>query len=103
MWQKSENSELSQPSELETYRDIVIVRQNFEFVEAETEEQDGETIILMPAHWKYDEWQMTSDQYEVWLIQQADVDFLSMENDFLVEENEQQQADIDFLLMMVEE
>lgn len=33
----------------------------------------------------------------------ADVDFLTMENESLEEKNEQQQADIDFLLMMIEE
>ena len=33
----------------------------------------------------------------------ADIDFLTMENESLEEQNEQQQADIDFLLMMIEE
>lgn len=34
---------------------------------------------------------------------QADVDFLLMENEYLEEQNEQQQADIDFCLMMLDE
>lgn len=46
---------------------------------------------------------MTAEQYEVWLTQQADNDFLIMENEILTEENEQQQADIDFCLMLLEE
>lgn len=34
---------------------------------------------------------------------QADIDFLSMENEYLEQQNEQFQADIDFCLMMLEE
>lgn len=76
----------------------MIVRKNFHFVEAVEDEENP-----IGAHWTYDEWQMTAEQYEVWLAQQADVDFLTMENEILSEENEQQQADIDFCLMLLEE
>lgn len=95
MWQKSENGDTERPLEVEpTNTGIVIVRKNFKSVEA-TED--------FPAHWLYDEWQMNCDQYEVWLAQQADVDYLTMENEILTEENEQQQADIDFCLMLLED
>lgn len=100
MWIKSENSNDDKPSVLEPFPGGVIVRRNFRFVEASGTPED-ETYV--PAHWQYEEWQMTSDQYEVYEVQQADVDFLTMENDWLTEENEQQQADIDFCLMMLED
>lgn len=57
MWIKTENGENIQPLEIEVSGDHVIVRKNFELVEA-TEE--------FPAHYKYDEWQMTKDQYSVY-------------------------------------
>ena len=95
MWQKSENSEPIQPLEVEfSESGIVIVRKDFEFIEA-TED--------FPEHWEWNEWQMSEDQYSVWLAQQADVDYLMMENEILAEENEQQQADIDFCLMLLED
>lgn len=34
---------------------------------------------------------------------QADIDFLTMENEYFEEQNDQQQADIDYLLMITEE
>jgi hypothetical protein len=36
-------------------------------------------------------------------ILRADLDFLSMENEYLEMQNEQQQADIDYCLMLLEE
>lgn len=98
MFQKSENSEPIQPPAMEQTRNGVIIRRNFIFVDA-VENED----IPIPAHWEYEEWQMTAEQFEVWLTQQADNDFLTMENEILTEENEQQQADIDFCLMLLEE
>lgn len=100
MWIKSENGTAVRPPETETFPGGVMVRRNFRFVEASGTPEDE---AYVPAHWCYEEWQMTSDQYEVYEVQQADVDFLTMENDWLTEENEQQQADIDFCLMMLEE
>lgn len=56
MWIVSE-CEGSRPPELEQCRDIVIVRRNFRYVAA-TEEK--------AAHWEYEEWQMTKEQFEVY-------------------------------------
>lgn len=56
MWIKSENGESTKPLTKELSGDTVILRKGFQFVEA-TEE--------MPAHWTYDEWQMTKEQYDV--------------------------------------
>jgi hypothetical protein len=95
MWIKSQNSEKLRPSNIFEDKTAIIVRRNFNFIEEQDEEH--------PAHWEYEEWQMSKKQYEIFLSQQADVDFLTMENEFLIEENEQQQADIDYLLMITEE
>lgn len=57
MWKKSENSEDIRPLEIEAAGENVIVRKNFIFIEA-TEEK--------PAHYEYDEWQMSREQYEVY-------------------------------------
>lgn len=58
MWKKSENSEDIRPLEIETAGEYVIVRKNFIFIEEATEEK--------PAHYEYDEWQMSREQYEVY-------------------------------------
>lgn len=94
MWIRSENSEALCPPEFEKTDTGVILRRNFEFV-AEVPEE-------FPAHWTYDEIQLTDAQYEVWLAQQADIDYLSMENEYLEETAEQHQADIDYLFMVVD-
>lgn len=57
MWNRSENSEDIRPLEIEAAGEYVIVRKNFVFVGA-TEEK--------PAHYEYDEWQMSREQYEVY-------------------------------------
>ena len=62
MWIKSENGESQKPSAIEYCGDCVIVRRRFSFI-GETDE--------FPAHWEYEEWQMTRDQYEVYAIMQA--------------------------------
>ena len=98
MFQKSENSDALRPPELEPMLNGMIVRRNYTFVEAMEDEENP-----VPAHWIYEEWQMSKDQYETWAVQQADNDFLTMENEILTEENERQQADIDFCLMLLEE
>lgn len=112
MFQKSENSEALKPLELEPVPNGMIVRRNFKFVEA-VESED----MPIPAHWEYEEWQMTNDQYDVYLSAQADIDFLTMENEYLddlttamaalvtrqTEEAEQARADIDYLLMLADE
>jgi len=60
MWKTSMNSEAAKPAELEfTGNGGVIVRSNYKPVEA-TEET--------PAHWEYEEWQMTKDQYDVYQV-----------------------------------
>ncbi len=94
MWIKSENSDAVKPIQLEPSVSGMIVRRDFHFVEADEE---------MPAHWQYEEWQMTTAQYEVWEVQQADVDFLTMENEYLTDQQEIDRADIDYLLMITEE
>ena len=62
MWIKSENGESIKPSAIERCGDYIIVRRRFNFIE-ETDE--------FPAHWEYEEWQMTNDQYEIYAIMQA--------------------------------
>ena len=67
MWLKSENSEITKPLETEVCGNIVIVRRNFNLVE---------------GHWAYEEWQMTSEQYEVY---RSFSDELSEQSDALIE------------------
>lgn len=62
MWIKSENGESLKPSVVEHCGNCTIVRRRFNFIEATDE---------FPAHWEYEEWQMTNDQYEVYAIMQA--------------------------------
>lgn len=57
MWVKSENSEQVKPAALETAGNKVIVRRGFKYVK-ETDEK--------PAHYEYEEWQMTEEAYEVY-------------------------------------
>ena len=57
MWTKSANSDAVKPMDIEVSGVHVIVRKNFVQVSA-TEE--------IPAHYEYDEWQMTKSQYEVY-------------------------------------
>lgn len=57
MWTRTENGETAKPLEKEIGNRYVIVRKGFEYIE-ETEDK--------PAHWEYDEWQMTLEQYEVY-------------------------------------
>ena len=94
MWTKASNSDSTEPLDVSVDASGVIVTKNHHLIPA-TED--------VPMHWEYDEWQMTHDQYEVWLSQQADVDFLTMENEFLSEQQEVDRADIDYLLMITED
>lgn len=57
MWQKSNNSEFVRPLEVERSGNNVIVRQNIKPV-ATTEE--------IPAHYDWEEMQLTAAQYEVY-------------------------------------
>ena len=57
MWVRAENSDTAKPAAIERSGSHVIVRKNFHAVEA-TEERG--------AHWEFDEWQMTDEQYEVY-------------------------------------
>lgn len=57
MWIRTENGEAAKPLEKELGNRYVIVRKGLEYIE-ETEDE--------PAHWEYDEWQMTLEQYEVY-------------------------------------
>ena len=73
MWTKSENSSNDKPAALEASRNGMIVRRNFRAVAA-TEEAE--------AHWSYDEWQMSREQYEVYqamLAENADIEDALME------------------------
>lgn len=68
MWIKSENSESVKPAALERTRNGVIIRRNFRKIEATGE---------CPAHFEWEEWQMTGDQYEVYktmMAEQADIE-----------------------------
>ena len=57
MWTKTENGEAVIPAAVETSGNNVILRRRFQLVEAEDER---------PAHYEYEEWQMTREQYEVY-------------------------------------
>lgn len=57
MWTKSENGEANKPKQIEETGNNVILRKNFVKIEA----TEGK-----PEHWRYDEWQMTAAQYEVY-------------------------------------
>lgn len=57
MWTRVQNCVNVQPPDKEVSGNNVILRRNFEAIAA-TEEA--------PAHYEYDEWQMTKDQYEVY-------------------------------------
>lgn len=57
MWVKVENSDLVMPETIETSGNTVIVRRHMVAVEA-TEEK--------PAHYVYEEWQMTAEQYAIY-------------------------------------
>ena len=69
MWIRSANADKNKPLDVEFSGDWVIVRRNYKLV-AETED--------IPEHWEYDEWQMTSDQYDVYKV---------MMNEFTLQEN----------------
>lgn len=56
MWTRIENSDLTKPPVYEESGSNVIVRRAYNQVDA-TEDK--------PAHWEYDEWQMTKEQYAV--------------------------------------
>ena len=69
MWIRSGNADRNKPLDVEFSGDWVIVRRNYKLV-AETED--------IPEHWEYVEWQMTSDQYDVYKV---------MMNEFTLQEN----------------
>lgn len=73
MWVKSENDRPIRPESVEQSGNIVIVRRGFKLVEA-TEDQE--------AHYEYDEWQMTAEQYEVYQSLQG---IIKEQEDALVE------------------
>lgn len=57
MWSKSSNGEPIIFPEFEESGNNVILRKNFKLIEADDE---------FPAHYEWEEWQMTKDQYEVY-------------------------------------
>ena len=73
MWTKSVNGSPDKPAAVERSGDRVIVRRGYREIPATDE---------MPGHWTYDEWQMTSDQYEVYRTMQPLID---EQSDALVE------------------
>lgn len=73
MWTKSENSNAMMPPKTEISGNNVILRKNFRLVEA-TEDN--------AAHYEYDEWQMTKEQYEIYQYHEA---ILTEQADALVE------------------
>ena len=94
MWKKASNGESLEPKYVSIDPSGVIVTKNHTFI---PESED------VPAHWEYEEWQMSHDQYDVMIAEQADVDYLTMENEYLEEQAEIDRADIDYLLMITEE
>ena len=57
MWIRTENDSTVKPDKIRTDGRHVIIRKNFVLVDATDEK---------PAHWEFEEWQMTADQYEVY-------------------------------------
>lgn len=57
MWAKTENDTAVQPNALESVGNHVIIRKDFRLVEASDDK---------PAHYEYEEWQMTKEQYDVY-------------------------------------
>ena len=62
MWTKSENSETVKPPEVSADGNGVIVRRKFKYISATAE---------IPAHWEWEEWQMTRDQYDFYVAMSA--------------------------------
>ena len=65
MWIKSENSEAIQPLPIIYSGNRVILNRNFRLIEA-TEDRD--------AHYEYETWDMSAEQYEVYLTMQKQID-----------------------------
>ena len=63
MWTKTQNGENVKPPAVSVDQSGVIIRKNYHAVEA-TED--------MPSHWEYEEWQMTSEQYELYQTMAAE-------------------------------
>lgn len=57
MWMRSCNGESEKPPEKEVSGNHVIVRKAFELVPSDEN---------FSEHWEYDEWQMTTEAYEVY-------------------------------------
>ena len=57
MWRRVENSDNTKPLEKEESGNFIILRKNFKLI-PETEE--------VPAHYEYNEWQMSAAQYEIY-------------------------------------
>lgn len=57
MWIRTENGEQNKPLEFERSGSNVILRRNFTLI-SETSD--------FPAHWEYDEWQMTAKEYDIY-------------------------------------
>lgn len=62
MWRKTENSNETKPLAIdtETSSSVVYFRRNFVFVGAEEGEQ------ARPAHWEYEEQEITKDLYDTY-------------------------------------
>lgn len=73
MWTKSENDSINKPVKEEKAGEFTIIRKNYHLIEADADR---------PAHWEYDEWQMTAEQYEVY---QDVTEKLAEQDDALIE------------------
>ena len=73
MWIRTENGENIRPQSIEPSGGYVIVRKNFVLIEATDDK---------PAHYEYDECQMTKEQYEVYSYMASEI---ADQSDALVE------------------
>lgn len=73
MWYKAESG--VRPQEVQEGKSVMYIRRN---ITEEQREADGETVTV----WTYDECKVPKDIYPLFAQQQADIDYLSM----LVEE-----------------
>lgn len=73
MWVKSENSNNTIPSAFEKSGSNVIIRRRFVLVSATDEKSE---------HYEYEEWQMTADQYDVYVAMDKQI---TEQDDALIE------------------
>lgn len=74
MWYKSENSSSAKPDSIDkSSLTRVLVRKDYVLVPASSGE-DKE----IPEHWEYSECEMSPSEFEIYMDQQSQIDYLAM-------------------------